>query len=128
MLFTGNERGCPASENDYISDDRAPSSVQAPAMIHDCGNQQDVRIECPQTYASQALQAWSTSIIIIILLTLLQDYYYYKLYEWGVFVPTVVSFSSYHVLMCKLCTMSLPRVSPIYNYPMIWAINHKLPK
>ena len=40
----GNERG-QASENDYISDNRTPSSgAQALAMLHH--NPQDVRVEC----------------------------------------------------------------------------------
>ena len=29
-----------------------------------------------------------------------QDYYYYKLYEWGVFVPTVVRLD---LLACRVC-------------------------
>ena len=49
-------RGGPALENDYISDNRVPSSggggAQASVMAHD--NQQDVRIE--YLYSSQALQ------------------------------------------------------------------------
>ena len=58
---------------------------------------------------------------IIVTLTLLQDYYYYKLYEWGVFVPTAVSFSSYCMQACTiLCTLSLPQVLSgyvEYTYP-----------
>ena len=95
MYSPGNERG-PTLENDYLeSDDRAPSDTEAlasvipVAMAHD--NQQDVRID-------KHFQAWSICMLYVVvcaLLTLLQDYYYYKLYEWGVFVPTAVSFSSY---------------------------------
>ena len=32
----------PASENDYLSDDRMPGGAQASAVLHD--NQQDVRL------------------------------------------------------------------------------------
>lgn len=117
MLSTGNERG-PASENDYISDDRAPSGVQASAaaVVHDCSNQQDVRIECPQACITST-SGLSISIYMsydivhvcmYVFLTLLQDYYYYKLYEWGVFVPTAVSFSSY-------CVLSLLHMYTTYN-------------
>ena len=79
-------------------------------MVHDSSNQQqDVRLNA---HSSQACTSGLVHIhninnhdmyVIecvqgdVCTLTLLQDYYYYKLYEWGVFVPTAVSFSSYCV-------------------------------
>ena len=50
MYSPGNVRG-PASENDYLSDDRMPGGAQASAVLHD--NQQDVRHK--YSHSSQAL-------------------------------------------------------------------------
>ena len=57
----GNER-YPAVQNDYLSDDRVPSShAQALAMVHD--NPQDVRIEC-MLYNYITLKHFSIRILI----------------------------------------------------------------